>query len=393
MRTPTAARPNGMSEILLSDEELLLRSTVREFADRELAPRAAGYDASGEFPWGNVRGLADLGLYGLTVDEQYGGSGGTTRQLAVAAEEIARGCGATSVIYLAHLSLCAQHIQMFGTEGQKERFLPRLARAEVIGAFALTEPGAGSDAAALRTTATKSDGHYVLNGTKLFTTNAVEASTFVVLATRDPALRARGIDAMVVERDTSGLTINPQHGKMGMRASSTAEMVFEDCPVPEENRLGEEGEGFGHTMEVLNSSRIGIGAQCVGIAQAAYEASMDYARQREAFGQHIAEFQAVQWMIADMATNIDAARLLVLRAATLKDNGRPYVTEASMAKLFASRVAVQTTDRAVQIHGGTGYFAPTPVERYFRDARVTEIYEGSSEVQRLIIARNVLGLQ
>jgi butyryl-CoA dehydrogenase len=310
----------------------------------------------------------------------------------VAVEEIARGCGATSVVYLAHVSLCAQHIQMFGTEAQRKRFLPPLARAEAIGAFALTEPGAGSDAAALRTTARKSDGHFVLNGTKLFTTNAVEASTFVVLATRDPALRARGIDAMVVERDTRGLTINPQHGKMGMRASSTAEMVFEDCPVPEENRLGEEGEGFGHTMEVLNSSRIGIGAQCVGIAQAAYEASIEHASRREAFGRHLADFQAIQWMIADMATNIDAARLLVLRAATLRDKGRPYATEASMAKLFASRVAVEATDRAVQVHGGTGYFAPTPVERYFRDARVTEIYEGSSEIQRLIIARNVLGL-
>ena len=244
----------------------------------------------------------------------------------------------------------------------------------------------------MRTTATKSDGHYILNGTKLFTTNAVEASTFVVLVTRDHALGARGIDAMVVERDTTGLTIIPQHGKMGMRASSTAEMVFEDCPVPEENRLGEEGEGFGHTMELLNGSRIGIAAQCVGIAQAAYEASSEYARRREAFGEHLADFQAIQWMIADMATNIDAARLLVLRAATLKDKARPYVTEASMAKLFASRVAVKATDRAVQVHGGTGYFAPTPVERYFRDARVTEIYEGSSEIQRLIIARSVLGL-
>ena len=381
-----------MNEILLSDEELLLKSTVAEFADQELAPRAAGYDASGEFPWDNVRGLAEMGLYGLTIDEQYGGSGGTTRQLAVAAEEIARGCAATSVIYLAHLSLCALHIQIFGTEGQKERFLPPLARADAIGAFALTEPGSGSDAAALRTTATKSDGHYILNGTKLFTTNAVEASTFVVLVTRDHALGARGIDAMVVERDTTGLTIIPQHGKMGMRASSTAEMVFEDCPVPEENRLGEEGEGFGHTMELLNGSRIGIAAQCVGIAQAAYEASSEYARRREAFGEHLADFQAIQWMIADMATNIDAARLLVLRAATLKDKARPYVTEASMAKLFASRVAVKATDRAVQVHGGTGYFAPTPVERYFRDARVTEIYEGSSEIQRLIIARSVLGL-
>ena len=381
-----------MSKLMLSEEELLLRSTVREFADQVLAPHAADYDEKGQFPWDNVRGLAELGLFGLTIDEEHGGSGGTTRQLAVAIEEIARGCGSTSVIYLAHLSLCAQFIHMYGTEGQKQRFVPELARGEKIGAFALTEPGAGSDVAAMSTTANRSDGCYLLNGTKLFITNAVEADTFLVLATHDPGLRARGINALVVERNTDGLTINPQHGKMGMRASSTAELVFEDCAVPEENRLGGEGEGFGQTMEVLNGSRIGIAAQCVGIAQAAYEASVQYAGQREAFGQHLADMQAIQWMIADMATDIEAARLLVHQAATLKDEGAPFVTEASMAKLFASRVANETADKAVQIHGGTGYFAPTPVERYYRDARVTEIYEGTSEVQRMIIARNVLGL-
>jgi butyryl-CoA dehydrogenase len=381
-----------MNELLLTDEELLLRSAVRDFADRQLAPRAAGYDERAEFPWDNVRGLAELGLFGLTIDEGYGGSGGTTRQLAIVAEEIARACGATSVVYLAHLALCTQFIHLFGTDEQKRRFVPPLARGEVIGAFALTEPGAGSDAAAMQTTVTKKDGHYVLNGTKLFTTNALEAQTFVVLATRDRSLRARGIDALVVERDTKGFSINPQHGKMGMRATSTAELVFEDCAVPEENRLGEEGEGFRQTMEVLNSSRIGIAAQCVGIARAALEASVDYAKRREAFGQRLADKQAIQWMIADMATGVEAARLLVRRAATLKDMGLAYVTEASMAKLYASRVAVESADKAVQIHGGTGYFAPTTVERLYRDAKVTEIYEGTSEVQRMIIARNVLGL-
>ena len=381
-----------VNELLLTDEELLLRSTVRDFADRQLAPRAPGYDERAEFPWDNVRGLAELGLFGLTIDEGYGGSGGTTRQLAIVAEEIARACGATSVVYLAHLALCTQFIHLFGTDEQKRRFVPPLARGEVIGAFALTEPGAGSDAAAMQTTVTKKDGHYVLNGTKLFTTNALEAQTFVVLATRDRSLRARGIDALVVERDTEGFSINPQHGKMGMRATSTAELVFEDCAVPEENRLGEEGEGFRQTMEVLNSSRIGIAAQCVGIARAALEASVDYAKRREAFGQRLADKQAIQWMIADMATGVEAARLLVHRAATLKDMGLAYVTEASMAKLYASRVAVESADKAVQIHGGTGYFSPTTVERLYRDAKVTEIYEGTSEVQRMIIARNVLGL-
>ena len=379
-----------MSDLLLTEEELLLRSTVREFADRELAPRAAAYDESGEFPRDNVRGLAELGLLGLTIDEEYGGSGGTTRQLVVATEEIARGCGSTSVIYIAHLSLCTQFIQMFGTEGHKRRFVPPLARGDAIGAFALTEPGSGSDAAALSTTAAKSNGHYLLNGTKLFITNAVEADIFVVLATQDRSLRARGIDALVVEKGANGFTVNPQHGKMGMRASSTAEVVFEDYPVPQENRLGEEGEGFRATIQVLEASRISIAAQCVGIAQAAYEASVHYAKQREAFGQRIADFQAIQWMIADMATNIEAARGLVYRAATLRDTGKPFATAASMAKLFASRVAVEASDKAVQIHGGTGYFAPTPVERNYRDARVTEIYEGTSEVQRLVIARDLL---
>ena len=377
---------------MLTEEERLLKATVQEFADQELAPRAGYYDEHGEFPWENVRKMAELGLFGLTIDEEYGGSGGTSRQLAVVAEEIARGCGATSVVYIAHLALCAQFITMYGTEGQKQRFVPPLARAETIGAFALTEPESGSDAAAMRTTVTRSDGHYVLNGTKQFTTNAIEAGTFVVLATHDRELRSRGVDALVLERDTPGLTINPQHGKMGMRGSSTAELVFEDCAVPEENRLGPEGEGFRETMQVLNASRIPIAAQCVGIARAAYEASVQYAKQRQAFGKPLADFQSLQWKIADMATEIDAARLLVLRAATLKDQGQPYATEASMAKLFASRVAVECADRAVQIHGGTGYFAPTPVERYYRDAKVTEIYEGTSEIQRLIIARSLLDL-
>jgi butyryl-CoA dehydrogenase len=379
-----------MSDIFLTEEELLLKNTVREFADKELAPRAAAYDQSCEFPWDNFRGLAELGLFGLTVDEQYGGTGGTTRQLAVAVEEIARACASTSVIYIAHLSLCAQFIHMWGTEGQKRQFIPPLARGEKVGAFCLTEPGSGSDAAAMRTTITRSNGYYILNGSKTFITNAPQADTFVVTATQDRSLRSRGISAVILEKGARGLTVNPLHGKMGMRASSIAEVVFEDCPVPQENRLGDEGVGFKETMEVLNSSRISIAAQCVGIAQAAYEAAVSYAKQREAFGQRLADFQAIQWMIADMATSIDAARLLVYRAATLRDKGQPFVTEASMAKLFASRVAVECSDKAVQIHGGAGYFAPMPAERYYREAKVTEIYEGTSEIQRLIIARNIL---
>ena len=379
-----------MSSYFLNEDEALLKSTVRDFADREIAARAAEYDESGEFPHDNFRGMADLGLLGLTIDEEYGGSGGSFRQLAVAVEEIARACAATSTSYIAHLSLCTQFIHMWGTEGQKQQFLPRLASGEHIGAFALTEPGSGSDAAAMRTTATRSNGGYLLNGSKTFITNAPEAATFVVLATHDRSLRTRGIDALILEGDSKGLIVNPLKGKMGMRASSIAEVVFEDCAVSDENRMGAEGEGFRETMHVLNSSRISIAAQCVGIAQAAYEAAVSHVRQREAFGQKLAELQAIQWMIADMATQIDAARLLVMRVASLRDEGLPIVKEASMAKLFASRVAVEAADKSVQIHGGAGYLAPTPAERYYRDAKVTEIYEGTSEIQRLVIARSIL---
>lgn len=381
-----------MENLFLTEDERLLKSTVRDLADRALVPRAAEYDRTEEFPWKNIRDMADLGLFGLTIDEQYGGSGGSARQLAITIEEIARGCAATSVIYLAHLSLCTQYIQSFGTEALKRKFIPPLVRVESVGAFALTEPGAGSDSASISTTATKSDGNYILNGTKLFTTNGVEANTVVVLATQDSTLHGSGILSLIVEKGSKGFTINPQHGKMGIRASSTAELVFEDCPVPVENLLGGEGQGFHQTMQMLNASRIGIAAQSVGIAQAAYEAAVSYAKERHAFGKQIAEHQAIQWMVADMATEIDAARLLVLRAATLMDQGEPFAPEASKAKLFASMVANRAADSAVQIHGGTGYFAPTPAERIYRDARVTEIYEGSSEVQRLIIAKDLLGL-
>ena len=379
-----------MSGYFLSEDELLLKNTVRDFADSEIAPRAAGYDESGEFPFDNFKEMSDLGLLGLTINEEYGGSGGTFRQLAVAVEEIARACAATSTSYIAHLSLCAQFIHMWGTEGQKRQFLPTLANGEHIGAFALTEPGSGSDAGAMRTTATRSNGSYLLNGSKTFITNAPEASVFVVLATHDRNLKTRGIDALIMEGDSEGLSVNPLKGKMGMRASSIAEVVFEDCAVSEENRMGAEGEGFRETMQVLNSSRISIAAQCVGIAQAAYEAAVSHVKQREAFGQKLAELQAIQWMIADMATQIDAARLLVMRVASMRDAGMPFVKEASMAKLFASRVAVEAADKSVQMHGGSGYLAPTPAERYYRDAKVTEIYEGTSEIQRLVIARSIL---
>ena len=380
-----------MDSLLLTEEEQLLRTTVRDFADNALAPRASAYDQSGDFPADNVEGLAELGLFGLGIDEAYGGSGGTARQGAIVAEELARGCTATSTVYVAHQSLAAQFIQMHGIAEQKNRYLPGMTAGRTIGAFALTEPGAGSDAAGIRTTAKRDGDDYVLNGSKVFITNATEAGLLVVLASLDLSLGSRGFVALIVDGDTPGMTIIPMHGKMGIRASSTCEVYFDNCRVPVVNRLSEEREGFRATMEVLNASRIGIAAQAVGVAQAAFEQAVDYAKQREAFGKHLSEMQGIQWMIADMATQVEAARLLVMQAATLLDAGRPFVKEASMAKLFASRVAVETADKAVQIHGGVGYFSPSTVERLYRDAKITEIYEGTSEIQRMIISRNVLG--
>ena len=382
-----------MSDLLLSDDEILLKNTVSDYSKNELAPRAAGYDESGLFPWDNVTEIGELGLFGLTIPEEYGGSGGTTRQLAIAAEEIAKGCAATSVIYIAHLSLCTQFINMFGSEEQKRNYLPDLASGKKVGAFALSEPGAGSDAAAIKTSAVRSNGHYVVNGIKTWISNAPEASIFVTLATSDTSKNHKGIEALIVESDTEGVVTNQLHGKMGVRASTVGEIIFDNVLVPAKNRMGKDEEGFRQTMEVLNSSRISIGAQCVGIAQAALEASVDYALHREAFGGTLSDLQGIQWMIAEMATEIEAARQLVMKSASLRDANLPFAMEASMSKLYGSKVAMESAHKAVQIHGATGYFAPTPVERYFRDARVTEIYEGTSEIQKLVIAKNILKKQ
>jgi len=382
-----------MSDLLLSDDEILLKNTVSDYSKNELVPRAAGYDESALFPWDNVSGIADLGLFGLTIPEEYGGSGGTTRQLAIAAEEIAKGCAATSVVYIAHLSLCTQFINMFGSEEQKRNYLPDLASGKKIGAFALSEPGAGSDAAAIKTSAVRSNGHYVVNGIKTWISNAPEASIFVTLATSDTSKKHKGIEALIVESDTEGIVTNQLHGKMGVRASTVGEIIFDNVLVPAKNRMGEDEQGFRQTMEVLNASRISIGAQCVGIAQAALEAAVDYALHREAFGGTLSDLQGIQWMIAEMATEIEAARQLVMKSASLRDANLPFATEASMSKLYGSKVAMESAHKAVQIHGATGYFAPTPVERYFRDARVTEIYEGTSEIQKLVIAKNILKKQ
>ena len=368
----------------------MLQAAVRRFADRELAPRAREVDEGEEFSWDAWKGMAALGLPGIGVDPALGGSGGGYRQMAIAEEEVARGDASASVSLVAHMSLGTQTIYQFGSEEQKSRYLPRLAGGEGIAAWALTEPGGGSDAAALRTTATPRDGWYHLNGSKTFITNADVAQAIVLFATLDRSQGSRGIAAFIVDAGAPGLTVHQQRGKMGMRGSTTAELTLEDVRVPADNLIGEEGKGFRYAMDILDSSRIVIAAQCVGIAQAALEAALRYAQQRHAFGKPIAQHQAVQFMLADMATDVYASRTATMHAATLKDRGMAYIGEASMAKLLASEAAVRVTSQALQVHGGYGYFKDSPVERYFRDARVTTIYEGTSEVQRLIIARRLL---
>ena len=380
-----------MPDLILSEDEQMLQTMVRDFADRELIPRAREADERQEFSWENWKGMADLGLTGVGIDTKYGGSGQAGyRKVAIVAEKVARGDAGASVSVLAHLSLGTNTIYRFGNEEQKARLVPSLASGKGIAAWALTEPGSGSDAAALQTTATERDGTYFLNGSKMFITNASVAESIVVFATQDRSLGYKGISAFVVNRDSPGLTINPLHGKMGMRSSTTDEVVFQDTPVPLENRLGEEGRGFNYAMEILDSSRIIIAAQCVGIGQSALEAAVRYAQQRETFGKPIAQHQAIQFMLADMATAVHGARVATMNAATLKDEGLPFVNEASMAKLIASEMCVDVSSKAMQVHGGIGYFQDAGVERIFRDARVTTIYEGTSEVQRLIIARQVL---
>ena len=378
------------TDLLLTEEEKMLQATVRDFADRELVPRAREVDETESFSWDNWKGMAALGLTGMGLSPEFGGSGGGYRQVCIAAEEIARGDASASVCLIAHTSLGTRTINDYGNEEQKLKMVPPLARGERIAAWALTEPGSGSDASALDTTAALRDGTYHLNGTKLFTTNGDIADYIVVFATQDPSKRAKGISAFVVEKGTPGLGVNPQHGKMGMRGSITSELIFQDAAVPQANLLGEEGRGFNYAMEILDSSRIVIAAQCLGIAQAAFEASLRYAQQRTSFGKPLTQHQAIQFILADMATQIHAARVMTLHAATLKDQGLPYTKEASMAKLFASEMALKVTSDAIQVYGGYGYFKEAHVERYFRDARVTTIYEGSSEMQRLIIARQLL---
>ncbi len=374
----------------LTEEQKMLRTMVREFAAKELEPIAARIDEESRFPAESIRKAAEIGLTGTGYPEDYGGSGGGTMEQAILFEEIARVCAATSVILIVTNELASYPIYTFGNEEQKQRFLVPLVRGDKLGAFGLTEAGAGSDVAAMGTIATRQTGGYVLNGNKLFITNGAEADIVVVFATVDKSLGYRGVTAFIVEKGTPGFSVGKLEHKLGIRASSTAELVFADCFVPEANRLGDEGKGFRIALSTIDASRIGIAAQALGIAQGAFDKALAYAQERQQFGQPIAGFQAIQWMLADMATQIDAARLLTYRAAYLKDSGSPFMKEASMAKVFAAEAAMFVTSKAIQIYGGYGYTKDYPLERYYRDAKITEIYEGTSEMQRMTIARQLM---
>jgi alkylation response protein AidB-like acyl-CoA dehydrogenase len=377
-------------DVVLSEEQALFQRTIREFATKEIEPHAARLDETGEFPAESIRKMAELGLTGLTIDPAYGGSGGSQLDLAIAAEEICRACAATGSVWLASLGLGVATIHQFGSEDQKRRYIPPTTSGEVVTAFGLTEPNSGSDAAALQLSALRQGDNYVLNGTKMFITNGGAAETTVVFATQDRSKRAHGISAFIVEKDAPGFTASRRLEKMGIHASPTAELVFDNVVIPAANRIGEEGLGFKYAMQILVASRIGVASQGLGVARAALEQATKYAKGRMTFGKPIADHQAIQFMLADMATQMEAARLLVYRAASLHDKGLPFTKEASMAKLYASEAAKQIADKAVQIHGGYGYIREFPVERLYRDARIISLYEGTSEIQRLIIARNLL---
>ncbi len=374
----------------LTEDQKMLRTSIRNFAEKELEPIAAEIDESARFPIESVARAATIGLTGVGYPEEYGGSGGGAADQVIAFEEVARVCAATSVILLVTNELVASPIFVHGAEEQKQKYLVPMLKGKSVGAFGLTEPGAGSDVASMTTTATRDDAGYTLNGSKIFISNGAEADAVVVFATVDRSAGHRGVTAFIVEKGTPGFSVGKHERKLGIRASSTVELVFENCVIPEANRLGEEGNGFRIALETIDASRMGIAAQAVGIAQAAFERSLTYAKERQQFGQPIAQFQAIQWMLADMATQIDAARLLTLRSACLKDSGQSYVKEVSMAKLFAAETAMSVTTKAIQVHGGYGYTKDYPVERYFRDAKITEIYEGTSEMQRMTIARQLL---
>ncbi len=373
-----------------TEEQWMIKETARRFAEEELAPTVAERDEKEEFPEEAVKKLGELGFMGMMVPTNYGGAGLDTISYVLAVEEIAKVDASTAVIMSVNNSLVCYELNEWGTEEQKQKYLVPLASGKMLGAFALSEPEAGSDASNQRTTAVLDGDSYVLNGTKNFTTNGLHADVVVVFASTDRSKGSHGISAFIVEKGTPGFSVAKKERKLGIRSSDTVSLSFEDCRVPVANRLGDEGIGFKIAMKALDGGRIGIAAQALGIAQASLEASVRYSKQRKAFGQYLSEFQAIQFKLADMVTNIEAARLLTLEAAAKKDAGERYTEIAAMAKLYASKVAVECALEAVQIYGGYGYIKEYPVERFLRDSKITEIYEGTSEIQRIVIARGLL---
>ncbi len=374
----------------LTEEQELLRRSVREFAETEMRPHVMEWDQAQHFPIELMPKLAALGLLGIQFPEQYGGAALSAIDYCICIEELARVDPSIALSVAAHNGLCSAHIFLFGTEAQKQHYLVPLARGEKIGAWGLTESTSGSDAAGMRTTAARAGACWVLNGAKTFTTHGRVGDTFVVMAITDRAAGTKGISAFIVDKGTPGLSAGKKEDKLGMRASDTSEVLFENCRVASDHLLGEEGQGFVNTMLVLDAGRIGIAALSVGLAQGAHEAALRYARERKAFGKTIGHFQAIQWKLADNATRIEAARLLTYRAAYMKDSGRRTTLESAMAKLYASEIAVKVADDCVQIHGGYGFVKDYPAEKYFRDVKLTTIGEGTSEIQRLVIARQLL---
>jgi hypothetical protein len=375
----------------LSDEQIVLRNAVREFAEREIKPHVMAWDEAQAFPTALVGQMAELGLLGIQLPEAYGGSAMSAVDYCLAIEELARVCPAVALSVAAHNGLCSAHIAMFGTDAQRQRYLPPLAKGEMLGAWGLTESAAGSDAASLRTTATPAGDGWAINGSKQFITHGSIGGVMVVMAVTDRTRGHRGISAFIVERGEAGMTPGKKENKLGMRASDTSEVVFTDCRVGRDRLLGEEGQGFVNTLQVLDAGRVGIAALAVGLAQGAYEVARAYALERRQFGQPIGAFQAIQWKLADTAVRIEAARLLTYRAAYLKDRGQRMTRESAMAKLYASEIAVRAAEEAVQILGGYGFVKDYPAEKYFRDVKLTTIGEGTSEIQRLVIARQILG--
>jgi len=374
----------------LTDEQLMVQSMVREFSRKVVAATAAERDKTKEFPADNLRQMGELGLMGMMIPFDYEGSDADTISYVLALAEIAYSCASTAVVMSVQNSIVCESIYRYGTAEQKEKFLKPLAAGEVIGAFALTEPTAGSDPVSQETTAERDGDHYVINGTKRFITSGENSKTVIVTAKTDESQKHKGISAFIVEKDTPGLIVGQVEDKMGLRASDTTDLIFEECRVPAQNLLGNEGDGFMIAMSGLDGGRIGIAAQSIGVAQAALDAAIKYAKERQQFGQSISKFQGIRWTIADMATEIEAARQLVLSAAAMKDRGERYTAQASMAKLFASEMVNRITGKALQIHGGYGFTKDYPVERFYRDARVFTIYEGTSEIQRVVISNQIL---